>query len=142
MVPVAVLPAFQVAVQPLLMYNTTGTVLMVNSSASAVSTAAPAVDPLADITSAAPVPPAAPIAATATADGDTCLAHDEGQGVPPSPLRALVLPANLERRRAQTLEVQFDDHKAWRIWWAVETRKLKSTDRVAVSPGFELTLNA
>merc|ERR550532_898281 len=47
----------------------------------------------------------------------------------------------LDHRRAQTLEiVEIPECKAYRITWIVDARKLTSSDREAVSPGFELTL--
>lgn len=39
------------------------------------------------------------------------------------------------------MEVEYNAaYRAYRIWWVVDARKLKSSDREAVSPGFELDL--
>lgn len=69
---------------------------------------------------------------------------------PPSPeirgpgeVDAVAVAEVMETRRAQTLEAEFWETPCggvFRIWWIVDARKLKSSDREAVSPPFQLIL--
>lgn len=60
---------------------------------------------------------------------------------PPHPSVCESMVGRLRSCRVPSLEVEHDAVSgSFRIWWTVDSRKLKGTDREAVSPGFELVL--
>lgn len=89
----------------------------------------------------APLTPAPDVEVRRAAAGSLAAVPARGGATapPPKAQSPAAGPDCFDSRRAQTLEYEYHARsQVYRIWWTVDARKLKSSDREAVSPGFAL----
>lgn len=92
----------------------------------------------APLTAASAAAAAAAAAAGGPVEAFSRAAPSKGELPPPPQPRARV-----DARRAGTLEYEpVPDYQAHRIWWVLDSKKLASSDREAVSPSFKLTIGS